>query len=70
MNVSNDNYVKLLNLKCRREYSFIGHTDSVVSICGSSDGKYIVSASEDMLVKIWNIKELREGFTVDFDMGL
>ena len=42
---------------------------SVVSISVSSDGKYIVSASEDILVKIWNIKELREEFTVDFDMG-
>ena len=53
----------------REKYSFIGQTDSVASISVSSDGKYIVSASEEMQVKIWNIKKLREEVTVDFGMG-
>jgi WD40 repeat protein len=36
--------------------SFFGHTDSVT--CGgfTNDGKYLVTGSEDMTVKTWDLK--------------
>ena len=33
-----------------------GHSDSVLSVAFSPDGKHVVSGSADMLVKIWNAK--------------
>jgi len=31
-----------------------GHTEDALSVAFSRDGKWIVSGSEDMLVKIWD----------------
>ncbi len=33
-----------------------GHTDSVLSVAISSDGKYIVSGSADTTIRIWDLE--------------
>jgi len=33
----------------------IAHTDSVVSVAISKDGKKVVSGSDDSTIKIWNL---------------
>jgi len=34
-----------------------GHTDMVVSVCFSSDGKYLASGSYDHTIRIWNVAD-------------
>ena len=41
-----------------------GHTDSVSSVAISQDGKYLISGSADATIKVWNLKERREEFTL------
>jgi ribosome assembly protein SQT1 len=36
--------------------SFFGHTDSVSCGVFSPDGKYLITASEDTCVKVWELK--------------
>jgi WD40 repeat protein len=36
------------------------HTDYVNSVCFSPDGKYIVSASDDTTIRVWDWKHLKE----------
>jgi len=36
--------------------SFFGHTESVTCGAFSHDGKYVVTASEDLSCKIWDLK--------------
>ncbi|CUU07126.1 delta-60 repeat domain-containing protein [Candidatus Kryptobacter tengchongensis] len=38
----------------------LGHTDDVTSVAISSDGKYIVSGSQDKTIKLWDISTGRE----------
>ena len=38
---------------CKLVQTLFGHTDAVMSVCFSPDGKYIASASRDASVKIW-----------------
>jgi len=37
-----------------QERTLTGHSDEVNSVAWSSDGKWIVSGSDDKLGKIWN----------------
>jgi len=37
-----------------------GHSDSVISIAISPDGKYIVSGSDDNTIKLWDISSGKE----------
>ena len=51
MRVDEDGYVVFVwNPEC----PVAGHTDEVISVDFSPDGKQLVSGSRDMLVKIWN----------------
>ena len=45
-------------------YTFAGHKDSIKSVAVSSDGRFIVSGSSDKTVKVWNIQERKEEFTL------
>ncbi|KAK9703116.1 pre-rRNA processing protein [Basidiobolus ranarum] len=36
---------------------FIGHTDHILSLAVSSDGKYLASGGKDKLINIWSINE-------------
>ncbi|EDZ62550.1 WD-40 repeat protein containing caspase catalyti c domain [Sulfurimonas gotlandica GD1] len=46
---------------------FIGHTNSITSITTNSDGRYLISASDDMTIKLWDIKsgKIIDSFIVD-----
>ena len=49
---------------------FEGHTDCVMSVCFSPDGRYALSGSNDKTLRLWEVasgKELRrfEGHTTD-----
>ena len=37
-----------------------GHTSEITSLDYSPDGKYLLSASGDMLVKLWDVKQGKE----------
>lgn len=50
--------------ECKRVLS--GHTGSVNSAVYSSDGIYIVKASDVNTIKVWNVKELREVYFMEF----
>jgi WD40 repeat protein len=41
--------------KARRLRTFTGHTAPVRAIAASADGKWLVSASEDRTVKVWEM---------------
>ena len=36
--------------------AFLGHTDWVVSVAFSQDGKRVMSFSRDQMIRIWNIE--------------
>ena len=54
---SEDNTVKLWNLKGQELHTLIGHSEPVYSVTFSPDGQTIATASFDKTVKLWN----REG---------
>ena len=61
---TSDNTVKIWNIQERREeYALTGHTEPVISVAVSADGRFIVSGSEDTTVKLWNIKDRKEEYT-------
>lgn len=49
--------VKLLNFEGKRLQTFLGHTNSVLFLDISPDGKTIVSSSMDKTLKIWNLED-------------
>ena len=52
---SYDKSVKLWNADTGAElWTVRGHTDIVVSVCFSSDGKELTSGSQDSTVRNWN----------------
>ncbi|MEH1902891.1 MAG: AAA-like domain-containing protein, partial [Nostoc sp.] len=53
---SDDNTVKLWNLKGQELQTLKGHSSSVYSVAFSPDGQTIASASDDKTVKLWNLK--------------
>lgn len=50
-----DNLVKLWDSAGNYIRSFTGHTDDVLSVQFSKDGKYILSTSADKTIKLWDI---------------
>jgi len=38
----------------------LGHTDWVLSVAISNDGKKVVSGSDDLSIKIWNLETCEE----------
>ena len=53
---NSDRTIKLWNVNGRQIKSLPGHTDQVLYLDVSRDGKYIASASKDGTVKIWSPK--------------
>ena len=47
-----------------KNMSFFGHTESVSAGCFTSDGKYLISASEDCSTKIWDLKNQNILYTI------
>jgi tetratricopeptide (TPR) repeat protein len=68
---SEENYVKLWNVaKGKQEaIAFKGHTDRVLSIAFSPDGKTLATGSEDETVKLWNIFTGQELLTLQANIG-
>ena len=52
---SDDNTVKLWNLRDRILTTFSGHTDIVNSVTFSPDGETLASGSDDRTFKVWDI---------------
>ena len=42
-----------------------GHSGSAYLVCFSPDSKYLASGSYDNTIKVWNIEEKREEFTLN-----
>lgn len=38
-------------------HSFTGHTNSIVSIASSADGRYLLSASDDKTLRLWQVPD-------------
>lgn len=56
----NNNIIRIYDLltsKCI--YTLKGHSGTLTSICYSSDGKYLASSSNDGIIKIWEVKDVR-----------
>ena len=52
-------------VKNSEKYNILsGHTNYVTSVAISQDGKYLVSGSRDKTIKVWNLEERREEFTL------
>ena len=41
-----------------------GHSEVVTSVALSQDGKLLISGSDDKTIKVWNLEDRREEFTL------
>ena len=54
---TNDNIIKIWNLETGHlEKTLEGHSDSVLSLEISPDGRQLISSSSDGTIKIWNLR--------------
>jgi WD40 repeat protein len=54
--------IRLVNAKDHSDWSLlVGHTDIVVSIDTSIDGKFLVSGGKDHAVRVWNLESRKFG---------
>ena len=60
------NYEDLISseIKKVKNSDITAHTSSVNSVAISQDGKYLISGSDDTTIKVWNLEERREEFTL------
>ncbi|MFX1572015.1 MAG: hypothetical protein ACFFB0_04660 [Promethearchaeota archaeon] len=60
---SNDTKITIWELDSANKYNkkkdLIGHTEAVLAIDVQTDDNYLISASKDNTIKIWDLKELR-----------
>jgi WD40 repeat protein len=60
--VNNDSNMKLYTINIwdiktgEQILSLYGHTDSILTLAISPDGKYVVSGSQDKTIKVWNLE--------------
>ena len=64
--VSQGSYEEIMEIEATRitKSAFQGHTDEVNSVVVSPDNKFIISGSSDNSIKVWNILDLKEEFTL------
>ena len=56
--------IKVWNvLEQREECTFAGHIGPVTSVAVSTDGRFIVSGSDDNTIQVWGIVERRKECT-------
>ncbi|MFO0964971.1 MAG: hypothetical protein U0793_05185 [Gemmataceae bacterium] len=66
-----DKTVKLWNLATNKErVTLEGHTESVMSVVFSPDGKILASASRDKTVKLWDVATGKERATLHGHEGM
>ncbi|NBY02287.1 MAG: hypothetical protein EBQ87_09960, partial [Planctomycetes bacterium] len=54
-----DNTVRIWNPETGKEIVYLkGHSQEIIQVAYSPDGKLIASAGSDNIVKIWNIEPL------------
>jgi WD40 repeat protein len=54
---SDDNTVKVWNLQTGEvQFTLQGHSDSVLAVAVTADGKRVISGSDDNTVKVWNLE--------------
>ena len=46
----------------KKVFTLSGHSNTVLSVCFSPDGKFIASGSRDKTIKLWNLQEQKEVF--------
>ena len=57
MSGSSDRIIRLWDLStCNVTYTLIGHTDCVNAVAVTRDGQYVISASRDQTIKVWDIR--------------
>lgn len=66
---SADNTVQIWNLKGQQIATLKGHTDDVLYLDVSRDGKTIASTSSDRTVKIWNLKDGKQLQNIEITKG-